>query len=64
MINIKLYTIYYYVDGKLKKGSFKEVASLFSIPIRTIQHIWKSSNSGILGDVSHKKTKNCGQKRV
>ena len=53
------------VDGKLKQGVTKMVASQFSVSMRTIQRTWKQSKSnGIHVDVSHKRTGNCGCKRV
>lgn len=55
------------VDGKLKRDTTKIVASIFGVSIRTIQRIWKqsknNSNNGVI-DVSHRRTKNCGRKRV
>ncbi|OMP08373.1 hypothetical protein COLO4_06538 [Corchorus olitorius] len=52
------------IDRKLKKGMTATVASLYSVFIHTDQRIWKQSGYGEHGDVSHKRTKNCGQKRV
>ena len=54
-------------NGKLKKYTTKEVASLFSVPMRTVQRIWKLSKKNMrdgVTDVSHSKTKNCGRKRI
>lgn len=55
------------VSGKLKKGAIKDVSKMFSVSTRTISRIWRqaknSTNRG-LADVSHKKTKNCGRKRI
>lgn len=54
-------------NGKLKKNTTKEVAALFSIPMRTVQRIWKLSKKNMrdgVTDVSHLKTKNCGRKRI
>lgn len=50
------------MNGKLKKGTTKMISSLYPVSIRVIQHIWKQLKD--VGDVSHKKTKNCGRKRV
>ena len=53
------------VDGKLKQGVTKMVASQFLVSMRTIQRIWKQSKSNdIHVDVSHKRTRNYGRKRV
>ena len=52
------------VDGKISKGVTNMVASSFSVSIRTIQRIWKQSKESGTCDVSHKKTINCGRKRV
>lgn len=53
------------VDGKLKKGTIQLVASFFSIGIRTIQRIWKqAATNDAYVDVSHRRTKNCGHKRI
>lgn len=36
------------VDGKLKKGVTKSVALEFSVPIHTVQRIWKAAeNKGV-----------------
>lgn len=55
------------VNGKLKKKTTIDVASLFSVSKCTVQRIWKRSfentENGI-GNVSHRKTKNCGRKRT
>lgn len=50
------------MNGKLKKGTTKMISSLYPVSIRVIQRIWKQLKD--VGDVSHKKTKNCGRKRV
>ena len=53
------------VEGRLKPGVLKTVASQFLVSTRTIQRIWKQGkNSGVHADVSHKRTKNCGRKRI
>jgi hypothetical protein len=49
-------------NGRLKKGTYKSVASLYSVSISAIKRIWMRFKE--TGDVSHKKTKNCGRKRV
>lgn len=38
------------------------MASLYSVSVRSIQRLWQQAKDG--GDVSHRKTKNCGRKRV
>lgn len=48
--------------GKLKKGVTKMVASAFSVSLRTVQRIWKHHKD--FGDFRHRKTENCGRKRV
>ena len=40
------------------------VASLFSISIRSVQHIWKQATGSAYGDISHKRTGNCGRKKI
>lgn len=40
------------------------VALSFSISRRTIQRIWKRAKESEIHDVSHRKTKNCGRKRI
>ncbi|KAJ0034587.1 hypothetical protein Pint_24912 [Pistacia integerrima] len=41
------------------------VASVFSIYVRTVHRIWRQvKNSGMHVDVSHKRTGNCGRKRI
>ncbi|KAL7124878.1 hypothetical protein ABFS83_14G078100 [Erythranthe nasuta] len=52
------------INGSLKKGVTKIVASQFSVSIRTVQRIWRQSGKGAHDDVSHKKTRNCGRKRI
>lgn len=55
------------VNGKLKKKSTREVASLFSTNLRTVQRIWKLAKKNVkdeVSDVSHSRTKNCGRKRI
>ncbi|KAK1374940.1 hypothetical protein POM88_031133 [Heracleum sosnowskyi] len=55
------------VTGKLRKGTIGNVSRMFSVSTRTVSRIWRqakrSTNPG-LADVSHKKTKNCGRKRI
>lgn len=58
--------------GKFKKGSIREVASLFSAHVKTISRIWRQGkaaviNGGLIGrsiDVSSKKAARVGHKRV
>jgi transposase len=57
-----LMSLYYNRDGKLKRGTYKFIASLYSVSISTIKRIWKRTKE--TGEVCHKKTKNCGRKRV
>jgi len=45
------------VDGKLRKYATKEVALSSSVPLKTIQHIWKRGKESETHDVSHRKTK-------
>ncbi|KAI5386953.1 hypothetical protein KIW84_073192 [Lathyrus oleraceus] len=52
------------VDGKLSRGITNVVASSFSVSRRTIQRIWKRAKESEIHDVSHRKTKNCGRKRI
>ncbi|CAL9228744.1 unnamed protein product, partial [Arabidopsis halleri] len=55
------------VDGKLKKNTTREVSDLFSVPIWTVQRIWRraieTTNNGKV-DVSQRRTGNCGRKRI
>lgn len=54
-------------NGKLGKNVTKEVSQLFSIHRRTVQRIWERAKKTPIGasvDVSERKTKNCGRKRV
>ncbi|XP_028193314.1 uncharacterized protein LOC114378929 [Glycine soja] len=52
------------VDGKLPQGVKESVASSFSVCRKTIDRIWKRAKESETHDVSHKKTKNSGRKRV
>jgi len=52
------------VDGKLRKYATKEVALASSVSLKTIQRIWKRGKESETHDVSHRKTKNCGRKRI
>ena len=55
------------MNGKLKKNTSREVATLFSVSMRTVQRVWKRSKENMkngVTDVSHKRTKNCGRKRI
>ncbi|XP_065847377.1 uncharacterized protein [Euphorbia lathyris] len=53
------------VDGKLMRHITMMVASSFGIPKRTVQRIWKQAKDcGTNVDVSYRKTKNCGRKRI
>ncbi|KAI5439433.1 hypothetical protein KIW84_024998 [Lathyrus oleraceus] len=48
--------------GKLKSGTVIWLASKYSVSIDVIYRIWKQVSQ--TGDASHKRTKNCGRKRV
>lgn len=50
------------VDGKIKRGVVKQLAFFYQVSIDVIYRIWKRAKES--GVVSHKKTKNCGRKRV
>lgn len=55
------------VNGKLKKKSTRIVAEKFSVPLRTVQRIWKRTKENVgdgMTSVLHRKTKNCGRKRI
>ncbi|KAK1353633.1 hypothetical protein POM88_051998 [Heracleum sosnowskyi] len=55
------------INGKLKKKTTRDVASIFSVSIRTVQRIWKRSRENTedgVANVSHRETKNCGRKRI
>ncbi|XP_074313896.1 uncharacterized protein LOC141649095 [Silene latifolia] len=49
--------------GKLRRNTTTEVSNLLSVPLRTVQRIWKLGKS-TGGDVKHKKKKNCGRRKV
>lgn len=54
-------------NGKLKKDTTKSVALLFSVSMTTVQRIWrraKESSNKEEVDVSHRRTKNCGRKKL
>lgn len=48
--------------GRLKKGTRKLIASMYSVSVSVIKRIWKRAK--LTGDVSHRKTTNCGRKRI
>nr|XP_027065297.1 uncharacterized protein LOC113691379 [Coffea arabica] len=53
--------------GKLKRGTIRNIASLFKTSVRTVQRIWKlAAITSIDGrvDVSRRFSKRCGRKRV
>jgi hypothetical protein len=52
------------VNGKLPKRATNEVASSNSVPLRTVQRIWKREKKGATRNLCHRKTKNCGRKRI
>lgn len=52
------------VHGKSRKGATNEVASSNSVSLRIVQHIWKRAKESETCDVSHRKTKNYGRKRI
>lgn len=54
-------------NGKLKKIHTTEVANLFSVPLQTVQRIWKRAKNTPIGevvDVSHKRKGRCGGKKI
>lgn len=55
------------VGGKLKKNTTREVQRMFNVNLRTVQRIWKihkTTPPGIDVDVSCRRAKNCGRKRI
>lgn len=48
--------------GYVKKGTINSIASMYSVCKDVIKGIWRRTKE--VGDVSHKRTKNCGRKRV
>jgi hypothetical protein len=52
------------VNGKLHKRATNGVASSNSVPLRTVQRIWKRAKEGATHNICHRKTKNCGRKRI
>lgn len=48
--------------GKLEPGIVKWMASLYSVSIHVIYRIWNQVKE--TGDACHKRTQNCGRKRV
>ncbi|GAA0173619.1 hypothetical protein LIER_27198 [Lithospermum erythrorhizon] len=55
------------VNGKLKKKHTNEVSDLLKLSLKTVQRIWKQHKNTPPGrqvDVSQKKAKNCGRKKV
>ncbi|KAG7557066.1 putative transposase Ptta/En/Spm plant [Arabidopsis suecica] len=55
------------IYGKLRKHTTAEVSSLFSVPLQTVQRIWrrvKNNTNGEVVDVSHKRKGNCGRKKM
>ena len=53
---------------KFKKGAITDIVIVFSISTRTVKRIWQQTKTnppenGVV-DVCHRKTKNCGLKRV
>ncbi|XP_057418948.1 uncharacterized protein LOC130713174 [Lotus japonicus] len=51
-------------NGRLKKGVIDSVASTFSVSRTTILRIWRHSKESDLHDVSQRKPRNCGRKRI
>ena len=49
-------------EERLKKGTRKLIASVYSGTVSVINSIWKRAK--LTGDVSHRKTTNCGRKRI
>ncbi|XP_018461805.1 uncharacterized protein LOC108832853 [Raphanus sativus] len=55
------------INGKLKEYHTTEVSNLFSVPLQTVQKIWrraKNTPNGEAVDVSHKRKGNCGRKKT
>ena len=56
------------VNGKISRTATETVASVLGVSKRVIQRIWKqakdTSNNGGTLDVSHRRIKNCGRKKV
>ena len=48
--------------GKLNRGTVKWIASSYSVSMSSIYRLWRQVRQ--TGDSSHKRTNNCGQKRV
>jgi len=54
-------------NGELEKDTTREVSDLFLVPIRTVQRIWKQAKDTSNDEevnVSHKKTRHCGRKKI
>src|ERR1044072_917392 len=49
-------------NGKLNRGTVAKLASFYSVSTCVIYRIWKQTKE--MGDVCHKRAKNCGRKRV
>ena len=49
-------------EGRPKKGTRKLIASMYSVSVSVIKRIWKRAK--LIGDVSHRKTANCGRKMI
>lgn len=55
------------INGELEKHHTTEVSHSFSVPLQTVQKIWKrakNTSSGEAVDVSHRRKGNCGRKKI
>ncbi|KAG7588840.1 hypothetical protein ISN44_As07g011640 [Arabidopsis suecica] len=55
------------IDGKLSRNATREVSNQFSVPIVIVQRIWKRAKETAASgkvNVSHRRTWNCGRKRI
>ncbi|KAJ0247163.1 hypothetical protein HA466_0166060 [Hirschfeldia incana] len=55
------------INGKLKEYHTTEVSNLFSVPLQTVQKIWrraKNTSNGEAVDVSHRRKGKCGRKKT
>lgn len=55
------------INGELGKHHTTEVSHSFSVPLQTVQKIWKRAKntpSGEAVDVSHRRKGNCGRKKI
>lgn len=55
------------INGELGKHHTTEVSHSFSVPLQTVQKIWKRAKNTLSGeavDVSHRRKGNCGRKKI